>query len=158
VRPLTVNAVLARRRPFPSLARACHEGRLKGGLSVSLRATPDEAVGPLTHALGPAGREVKVLDVRTGTPPVLVIAWRELNEKWEVEDVAGLAHNLNDLLRETDAHAIAVLGDCEDMLQLWCVPKAGLGQLLDARLLDDARNVRTLWALREGSAPTRDEG
>jgi hypothetical protein len=157
MKALTPTDLLARRPRFRSLARACHEGRLVGGLSVSLNATPDEVVGPLAFALGPAGRALKVVDVRTGTPLVLIIEWRTLHESWEVEDVAALAHNLNDLLRQTDAPVIAVLGEWADMLQLWCVPKDALGPLLDARLLDDARNTSMLRELSQRSAQTRDD-
>ena len=48
-----------------------------------------------------------------------------------MEDAAALVHNLNDLLRE-DPHgrAVAVLGEWEDMLQLWCLPKRQLAGLL----------------------------
>lgn len=154
-KPLTWDALLRRKSRPRSLAKACHEGRLEGGLSISLRATPDEVVGPLTHALGGPAKAFKVTDVRTGTPPVLHVEWRTLAEKWEVEDVAGLAHNLNDLFRdEPEVGVLVVLADLEDMLQVWPVPKQALGPLLDARLLDEARNVRTLVALREGSQGT----
>jgi hypothetical protein len=147
-KPLTAPALLARRRPLPGLASACHEGRLEGGLSISLRALPDEVVGGLCWALGPAARELKVTDVRTGPPMVLVIEWRGLREQWEVEDVQGLVQNLNDLLRGTDARVAVVLGEREDMLQVWCVPRLHLGRLLDARLLDEAANLRALQGLR----------
>lgn len=142
----------AGRGPLPKrLLEACHEGRLVGGLSISLGATPDEVVGALTHAMGGAAPKLKVHDVRTGRPLVMEIEWEGAREKWELEDVEGLAHNLNDLLREVPGvKALAVLGEWEDMLQLWAVERGALRTLLGARLLDDARNVETLRRLVEG--------
>ncbi len=145
--------LLTRRGPVKNLLRACHSGRLVGGLSVSLRALPDEVVGGLTFAMGAAG--FRVLDVRTGTPMVMEISWGPVHEKWEVENVEGLAHNLNDLFCEAPAvKVVAVLGEWEDMLQLWCLAREVLGPLLEGRVLDEARNLRTLWQLHEGSRET----
>lgn len=137
-----------------SLLAACNAGRLDGGLSISLRATPDEALGPLLHAMGGAARRLKLLDVRTTTPPVLEVAFDVLHEKWEVDGVEGLIHNLNDLLRdEADARLLVVLGEWEDMLQAWALARAPLKALLDARVLDDARNVTVLRRLLEPRDP-----
>jgi hypothetical protein len=137
--------------PLRGLVRACHAGRLRGGLSVSLQATPDEVVGPLCHALGGAARTLKVLDVRGRRPLELEVQWGEVHERWEVEDVAGLCHNLNDLFRARPEVAVAVvLGEWEDMLQVWCVPRSSLPALLAARLLDEARNLESLRRLGEG--------
>jgi len=131
-----------------SLPKACHGGRLKGGLSVSLRATPDELLGPLTLALGGAARQLKVVDVRTGTPMVMEMEWRSVREKWELVDLEALVHNLNDLLApELDVAAAVVLGEWEDMLELWCVPKTVLVGLLEDGLLAGARNLPMLQRL-----------
>lgn len=133
-----------------SLLAACHGARLDGALSISLRATPDEVMGPLLHALGGAARRVKLLDVRTTVPPVLEIAFDALHEKWEVEDVAGLVHNLNDLLRDVpDTRLLVVLGEWQDMLQVWALGREPLRALLAGRALDDARNASTLRRLLE---------
>lgn len=137
-----------------SLLAACHHGRLDGGLSISLRATPDEVLGPLLHAMGGAARRLKLLDVRTTTPPVLEVAFDALLEKWEVEGVEGLVHNLNDLLRgEAETRLLAVLGEWEDMLQVWALARSPLRALLDARVLDDARNASVLRRLLEPRDP-----
>jgi hypothetical protein len=134
--------------------RLCHAQRLVGGLSMSLRATPDEVVGPLTFA---TGAKLRVLDVRDGPPMVLEIQSGELTEKWEVDGISGLIHNLNDLYRaEPLIRAVAVLGEFEDMLQVWCIEKAALPQLLRRRVLDGASNVQTLWAISDGSADEPD--
>jgi len=142
--------LLTGRGAAKSLVRLCHAGRLVGGLSVSLRATPDELLGPLTHALGGAATKLKLLDVRTTTPPVLEVQWREVHEKWECDGLEALVHNLNDLFRdEPDVKVAAVLGDWDDMLQLWCVPKDAARTLLERRVLDDARNAASVRRLLE---------
>jgi hypothetical protein len=125
------------------LLKCCHQRRLVGGLSISLGATPDEVVGALTHAMGI--NRFKVLDVRTTTPMVMEIGWGELVEKWEVENVEALVHNLNDLFRdEPGVKPLVVLGEWEDMLQLWALEREVLRRLLGGRWLDEARNARTL--------------
>ena len=137
------------------LTRLAHAGRLKGGLSASLRATPDEVIGPLTFAMGGEAKLLRVLDVRTGPPLMIEIQAGELTEKWEVVDVPGLVHNLNDLYRAApEVKAIAVLGEWADMLQLWCVERSVLPTLLQRRVLDSALNAPTLWKLIE--PPERD--
>lgn len=130
------------------LLKCCHQGRLVGGLSISLRATPDEVVGGVTHEMGVKG--FKVFDVRTTRPMVMEISWKDLVEKWEVEDVEGLVHNLNDLFRsEPGVKLLAVLGEWEDMLQLWALDREVLRKLLNGRLLDGARNERQLRSVTE---------
>jgi hypothetical protein len=106
--------------------------------------------GSLAQALGGAAKKLKLLDVRTGRPQVLEVEWGALHEKWEVEDVPGLVHNLNDLFRdERDVKVALVLGEWEDMLQLVCVPKDVLPRALDSRLFDGAWNVRAARRLLE---------
>jgi hypothetical protein len=117
--------------PHLAVLRLCHRGALDGGLSAALDVRPDELVGPLCAAVGGSARRLKILDVRDLPRPQLRIAYGELEESWEVEDLYALVHNLNDLLRaDPSARAVAVLGEWEDMLQLWCVRKAELQRLL----------------------------
>ena len=126
-----------------SLLKCCHQGRLVGGLSISLQATPDEVVGALTHAMGV--KRFKVLDVRSTTPLVMEISWGEFHEKWELESVEALVNNLDDLCREVPGvKLLVVLGEWEDMLQVWALERVVLGTLLDGRLLDDSRNAEAL--------------
>jgi hypothetical protein len=141
------------------VVRLCHAGRLRGGLSISLRATPDEVVGPLVQALGGSATKLKVLDVRSTNPPVLEVAWREVQEKWECDGLEALVHNVNDLFRaEEDVGVAAVLGEWEDMLQVWCVSKAHAVTLLRRRALDDAWNAPALRRLLEGGPRPRSSG
>ncbi|PZR13326.1 MAG: hypothetical protein DI536_13655 [Archangium gephyra] len=117
--------------PLPTpLRRACHEGRLVGGLSLSLRALPDEVVSTLTWAVGV--QKFRVLDVRTTSPMVMEIEWGELHETWEVEDVTALIDELNALFDEAPAlKELVVLGEWEDMLQVWAVPKRHADEIAD---------------------------
>jgi hypothetical protein len=117
--------------PLPkSLLVACHEERLVGGMSIALRATPDEVVGALTHAMGGAASRLKVLDVRTSSPLVMEIEWGELREKWELENVEALVRNLNDLFKdEPGVKQLVVLGEWEDALQLWALERKDVDQV-----------------------------
>lgn len=117
--------------PLPnSLRRACHEGRLVGGLSLSLRALPDEVVSTLTWAVGV--QKFRVLDVRTTSPMVMEIEWGQVHEKWEVEDVTTLIDDLNSLFDEAPAiKELIILGEWEDMLQVWAVPKNHADQIAE---------------------------
>lgn len=106
------------------LLRDCHEGKLEGGLSLSLRATPDEVIGPLTYAMGGAARRLRVLDVSVGTPLRMEIEWGAMREEWEVADVPALIANLNSLFAdEADVKQLEVLGEWEDALQVRATPK-----------------------------------
>jgi hypothetical protein len=108
----------------------CDAGVLAGGLSVALDVQPDEVAGALCASIGGPAPRLKILDVRK-KPFELLIQWEGQEESWDVPDVSALAHNLNDLLREEDAaKAVAVLGEWQDALQLWCVPKSELKELL----------------------------
>ncbi len=140
------------------LLRWCHAGQLTGGLSVSLAATPDEVLGPLTHALGGEAKKLKVLDVRVrpGEPMELQVELplaEPRTERWAVEDVPALVHNLNDLYRDAPGvGAGVVLGEFEDMWQLWVVSKPVLKELLGLRAFEP-RNRRQLEGLFAPAEP-----
>ncbi len=129
------------------LLRWCHKGQLDGGLSVSLRATPDEAFGAVVQALG---ARLKLNDVRVkpGEPMELQVEYaageERKVERWAVEDLPGLVHNLNDLYRESpQVKAGVVLGEFEDMWQLWAVEKKLVREMLGLRWFEP-RNRREL--------------
>lgn len=128
------------------LLEACHDERLVGGLSLSLRATPDEVVGPLTHAMGGAATKVRVLDVRSGPPMALELGFGGgVTETWTVEDVDALIEQLGDFFRDDDAvKPLVVLGEWEGMLQVWALRADLLEVLLSTQLLDGARNLEAL--------------
>jgi hypothetical protein len=120
-------------KPSKSLLQLCHQGALEGGLSVALDVLPDEAVGALCSTVGGQASELRVTDVRK-EPFALMIRSGSLEESWDVPDVTSLVHNVNDLFSADEkAKAIAVLGEWEDALQLWCVPKPDLGALFALR-------------------------
>jgi hypothetical protein len=138
-----------------TLLQLCHAGRLVGGLSIDLRVTPDEAAGALTHAMGGEASAFKILDVKMGRPTRMDVQYlrhdpfddspRQRLEAWEVEDVTGLIHNLNDLYRQSPTvRPIAVLGEWEDMLQVWAVDRSLLRLLLAEGIVSSARNAEGL--------------
>jgi hypothetical protein len=111
--------------PHVALLRLCDAGLLKGGLTVAYGVRPDELMGPLTAAMGGAARSLKVVDVRERPVLELHVQVGEGVERWEVEDLSALVHNLNDLYRDdASVRAVAELGEWRDALQLWCLDKS----------------------------------
>ena len=137
-------------KPFArekTLLSLCHAGRLHGGMSIALSATPDEVLGGLCAAMGGGAAKLRLEDVRGQRPFELHVRTPELLEKWAVDDLAGLVHNLNDLFRtESNVRACAVLGEWEDMLQLWCVDRFRLLMLLQERWFEP-KNAADLAAM-----------
>lgn len=132
--------------PLPrTLLEACHEARLVGGHSLSLRASPDEVVGWLAHAMGGAAKALKVLDVKKGEPPVLEVQCGEVREDWPARDLPELIQFLNGLFPDDDeVKALVVIGEWEDMLQVWAVSNDALEVLLETSLLNGAWNLGEL--------------
>jgi hypothetical protein len=98
---------------------------------VALGVRPDELVGPLTQAMGGAARGFKLVDVRERGTLELHVLVGDSTERWEVEDLGALVHNLNDLYRDAPGvRAVAILGEWTDALQLLCVDKRSLPRLL----------------------------
>ncbi|AKQ69671.1 hypothetical protein A176_006583 [Myxococcus hansupus] len=130
--------------PHVSLLRLCDAGLLDGGLSVGYGVRADELVGPLTNAMGGAARRFKVVDVRERPVLELHVMAGDVTERWEVEDLSALVHNLNSLYRDApDVRAVAELGEWEDALQLWCVDKRALPKLARQSFFAP-RNARAL--------------
>ncbi len=125
--------LLKGRGKVTSALQLCHAGRLVGGLSISVNALPDEVVGPLVFAYG-GGASTLRLDDAFGTRPMqLQIRWGALSEKWEVDDVPGLVHNLNSLFAsDVTLPVMLVLGEWEDMWQLWALPRTTARTLLES--------------------------
>jgi hypothetical protein len=137
--------------PEVSLLRLCDAGLLHGGLSVALGVRPDELVGPLTQAMGGAARGFKLEDVRERPTLELHVVVGDRTERWEVEDLSALVHNMNDLYRDApDVRAVAVLGEWADALQLLCVEKHSLPRLLRQPFFAPM-NMRDLVQLTEGA-------
>jgi hypothetical protein len=120
---------------FPSgvetLPALCDAGVLEGGLSLALDLRPDEVIGPLCERIGGTAQALRVLDVREDPEVALVVNAGRGEETWAVRDARDLVERCNDEFgSDLQARAVAVLGEWEDMLQLWCVPKSLLSSLL----------------------------
>lgn len=111
------------------LLRMCAEGALVGGMSVALDVRPDEVFGHLASFLGGAVQRLKVLDVRDepGLQMVMSRGPQLTPMTWQVPDVRALVDHVNGLGAE---RAVAVLGEWDDALQLWCLPRSALRALL----------------------------
>ena len=130
-----------------ALLRLCNAGALEGGLTVALDVQADELFGPLCQRMGGAARAVKLLDVRERPVLTLEVAWRGLEERWELERLEQLPEFLTSLLAEAeDVRPAAILGEWEDALQLWCVPRRELKWLVRGPLAE-AWNAGQLAAL-----------
>jgi hypothetical protein len=139
-----------------ALLRLCHAGALEGGLTVALDVRPDELFGPLCQRMGGAALTVKVVDVRERPVLTLDIAWRELEERWELERLEQLPEFLTSLLAEADdVRPVAILGEWEDALQLWCVPRRELKWLVRGPLAAawNLEQLARLWRARPSTLP-----
>lgn len=130
-----------------ALTALCDAGVLEGGLSIALDLRPDELIGPLCERIGGAARVLKVLDVRDDPEVALVVDAGRGEEVWEVRDARDLVERCNEEFRQDpEARAVAVLGEWEDSLQLWCIPRPALSSLLRAPFFQ-AENRARLSAL-----------
>src|SRR5215472_9280515 len=129
-------------------------GALDGGLSVALDLRPDELIGPLCERIGGQARLLKVLDVREDPEIALIVDAGNGEEGWECREPRDLVERCNEKFRDdVEARAVAVLGEWEDSLQLWCIPKSALSSLLRAPFFQ-AENRARLSAL----VPTTNRG
>ena len=132
----------------------CDAGALDGSLSVALDLRPDELIGPLCERIGGGARLLKVLDVREDPEVALIVDAGSGEEVWEVREPRDLVERCNEEFRsDVEARAVAVLGEWEDSLQLWCIPKRALSSLLRAPFFQ-AENRARLSAL----VPTTNRG
>jgi hypothetical protein len=131
----------------PPLVALCDAGVLDGGLTIALDLRPDELIGPLCERIGGVARSLKILDVREDPEDTLIIDAGNGEESWEVRDPRDLVERCNDQFRDdAEARAVAVLGEWEDSLQLWCIPKRALSSLLRAVLQAENRARLSAWS------------
>ncbi|MBL8912820.1 MAG: hypothetical protein JNM17_19160 [Archangium sp.] len=132
-----------------TLLEACDEERLVGGLSISLRATPDEVAVWLANAMGGVARGLRLLDVRGDELEVQCGA--VLHEKWKVGSVSALIARLNETFCDDDGVKWLVeLGEFEGSAQVWALAPEILEVLLETSLLEGATNRDALLSLFDG--------
>lgn len=135
-----------------ALARLCAEGTLEGGLSVALDVRPDELFGPLASALGGRARGLKVLDVRDRPGLVIQVAHPGGEATWKVKDLPALVERLNGFVADDrESKVAAVLGEWEDALQIWCLPRPAAAALMAEREFQPL-NRRTLAKVLKAAA------
>ncbi len=132
--------------PLPqTLRRACFEGRLVGGLCLSLRATPDEVFGPLTQVMGGSAATLRVVEVMTRPTLHMQVEHQHQVLNWALTDIESLIEHLNThFLDEPQVKLLVVLGEWEDMLQVWALQDDCLAALVSTSLLDGAHNLAWL--------------
>jgi hypothetical protein len=145
---------------FPSgqqaLVALCDAGLLEGGLSIALDLRPDELIGPLCERIGGTASVLKVLDVRDDPEVALIVDAGNGEESWEVRDSRDLVERCNEEFREdAEARAVAVLGEWEDSLQLWCIPKRALSSLLRAPFFQAENRARLSGLVPRASRGSR---
>lgn len=99
-----------------------------GGLSIALDVKIDEALGPLLEAVGGPAPRIRVLDVRGR---VFTVKLGKVEHHWEVDGLESLVDTLNRAFAaEAEVNALVLLGEWEDMIQVWAVPKPAVRTLL----------------------------
>jgi hypothetical protein len=94
---------------------------------------PDELIGPLCAQMGGRAARLKVLDVRVVPAPELLVVVDGVEDAWRVRNVEGLVTALNERFADDEeSSAVALLGEWDEMLQLWCIKKRLLPKLLSA--------------------------
>jgi len=114
--------------PEEPLRILCHHGFLAGGLSIALDVKIDEALGPLLETMGGAAQTLRVLDIRG---KVFSIKLEAQQHEWEIDGLESLVDTLNrGFGASPEVKALVLLGEWEDMIQVWAVAKPVLRQLL----------------------------
>ena len=115
------------RAPDEPLRTLCHHGYLVGGMSIALDVKIDEALGPLLEVMGGPARTMKVLDIQGRVFSVRVGAQQH---EWELDGLESLIDTLNRAFAPSrEVKALVLLGEWEDMLQVWALPKPVAGRL-----------------------------
>lgn len=87
----------------------------------------EELFGPLTLAMGGHLAKLKLSDVRAGPLRELQVG----DQLWEVPSLRALIGRLNEeAASDPTAKCCALLGEWEEMLQLWVVPRKVLRLLV----------------------------
>lgn len=98
-------------------------------MSIAIDVKIDEAFGPLLEAIGGPAPTMKVEDV-AGDPPVFHVVLAGKKHAWEVDSLPALLDTLNRAFaKDASVKALVDLGEWEDMLQVWALPKPALKAL-----------------------------
>ena len=109
------------RPPDEPLRTLCHHGYLVGGLSIALDVKIDEALGPLLALMGGPARTMKVLDIQGR---VFSVKLGAVQHEWDLDGLESLIDTLNRAFAGwADVSALVLLGEWEDMLQVWALPR-----------------------------------
>lgn len=128
------------------LLQLCNAGLLDGGLTVALDVHPDELIGPLAATAGGRARLLKVIEVRE-KPAEMILSLTGSEHRWSVSGLVQMVDHFNELFgNDASVKAVAVLGDWDKALQLWCLRKALLPKLLQERFFSPL-NLSKLRAL-----------
>lgn len=121
-------SLLKKERPPEEPLRAlCHAGYLEGGLSIALDVKIDEALGPLLELIGGPARTLRVLDIQG---PVFSVKIGAVEHEWELDGLESLIDTLNRAFAPfPEVKALVLLGEWEDMLQVWALPKKVVSKL-----------------------------
>jgi hypothetical protein len=108
----------------------CNASVLEGGLTVALDVRPDELIGPLAATAGGGARRLKVTEVRE-RPLEMIVSLAGKECRWRIDGLGALVDHFNDFFEaDRSVKAVAILGEREEALQLWCVEKNVLPELL----------------------------
>lgn len=122
-----LNLLKKERPPEEPLRALCHAGYLVGGLSIALDVKIDEALGPLLELIGGPARTLRVLDIQG---PVFSVKVGAVEHEWELDGLDSLIDTLNRAFAHSpEVKALVLLGEWEDMLQVWALPKKVVSQL-----------------------------
>ena len=97
-------------------------------MSIALDVKIDEALGPLLEVMGGPARVIRVLDIQG-----LVFSVRigKQQHEWEIDGLESLIDTLNRAFAASaEVNALVLLGEWEDMIQVWALPKATVVGLL----------------------------
>jgi hypothetical protein len=111
------------------LLEICNASLLESGLTVALDVRPDELIGPLTATAGGGARLLKVTEVRE-RPSEMIVSLGSTECRWSIDGLGTLVDHFNDLFEaDRSVKAVAILGERDDALQLWCIEKNVLPEL-----------------------------
>ena len=129
-RAQTLERLQLLRKPQPPeepLRTLCDHGYLVGGLAIALDVKIDEALGPLLELIGGAALMLRVLDIRG---KVFSVKLGETRHEWEIDSFESLIDTLNrGFSASADVKALVLLGEWEDMIQVWALAKPIVRQL-----------------------------